>query len=282
MSRNSARSRTCFDGLTAKAPFPGPAFGLLLLRGSGIRGETGLVATKPAAKRGSGRTCLFLSSCALQQFSSSSSSAASLSAAFAAGHRTALESSWTALRDTQPAPAASLPALCLSLPPPLQKLSQEALGADREGAGQGPHALPGGLCCVVTSTKHPPAVLSICCLSGMAAELEEQESKIPRGQDQDTLRREGKKEKKTSEGAITHHLAPAHRCPAVLQRTATLERLPTVFQLTIIVLTTTAKPSPKTPYQKHPEETPLSLGILAERLHGKGRDKGMGWDAAEL
>ena len=49
MSRNSARSRTCLDGLTAKAPFPGPAFGLLLLRGSGIHGETGLVATKPAA-----------------------------------------------------------------------------------------------------------------------------------------------------------------------------------------------------------------------------------------
>ena len=281
MSRNSARSRTCFDGLTVKAPFPGPAFGLLLLRGSGICGETGLVATKPAAKRGSGRTCLFLPSCALQQFSSSSSSAASLSAAFAAGHRTALESSWTAPRDTRPAPTASLPALCLSLPPPLQKLSQEALGTDREGAGQGPHALPGGLCCVVTSTKHPPAVLSICCPSGMVRELEEQDSKIPRGQDQDTLRGEGKKETKTSD-AITHHLAPPHRCPAILQRTATLERLPTVFQLTIILLTTAAKPSPKTPYQNHPEETPLSLGILGERLHRKGRDKGMGWDAAEL
>ena len=219
---------------------------MLLLRRSGICGETGLVATKPAAKRGSGRTCLFLPSCALQQFSSSSSSAAGLSAAFAAGHRTALESSWTALRDTQPAPAASLPALCLSLPPPLQKLPQEALGTDREGAGQGAHPLPGGVCCAVISTKHPPAVLSVCCPSGMAGELEEQDSKVPRAQDQDTLRGEGKKEKKTND-AITHHLAPAHRCPAILQRTAALERLPTVFQLTILVLTTTAKPSPKTP-----------------------------------
>ena len=80
----------------------------------------------------------------------------------------------------------------------------------------------------------------------MAGELEEQDSKVPRAQDQDTLRGEGKKEKKTSD-AITRHLAPAHRCPAILQRTATLETLPTVFQLTILVLTTTAKPSPKTP-----------------------------------
>lgn len=50
-----------------------------------------------AADQGSGWTCIILPSGVLQQFSSSPFSAASLSAAFAAGHRYALESSQTAL-----------------------------------------------------------------------------------------------------------------------------------------------------------------------------------------
>ena len=131
-------------------------------------GEAGLVATKPAAIQGSGQTHVILPSCVLQQFSDSPSSDANLITHFPAAYRTALEISCTALRHS--ACTCCFSFCPVSLP---ASISPETFpgspGHRQEGAGQGGHSLSEGLCVVLTlaSTKHPPAVLSIPCPSGM-------------------------------------------------------------------------------------------------------------------
>ena len=117
-----------------------------------------------------------------------------------------------------------------SLPAPLSAETFPGKPGHREGRSRArrARAARGPVWCGVlplTSTKHPAAALSSRCPIRMGAELEEQDSKIPLGQNQDSLREEGTKEKKTSGAkAILHSLAPADRCPASVRAMAVFEK----------------------------------------------------------